>query len=243
MGRARNPLSVWGTVAPGRTEPRPGAADRCLIGARPSLCDCRRERRLVRRWRWQSSIMQLLAARVPRHAAAFGARPRSPEPAGGSKSWRRSSSRGSARAAQEWDARLETSAIAVLAYLWRLASGQKWAGAHGSAWFACSLAQLVAGLAPNHGLGDIPRMSTTRTSAPACADAVEQQRARFVRQHRKSVQRWLDWLALAGLVEHTPQQDEEGFWWRTVIRAAPAAGAPGRAARGGGRQTARLAGA
>ena len=41
--------------------------------------------------------------------------------------------------------------------------------------------------------------------------------ARFVKAHRASVQRWLDWLEHAGLVSHTPQQDEEGFWWRTVI--------------------------
>ena len=45
--------------------------------------------------------------------------------------------------------------------------------------------------------------------------------ARFVKAHRASVQRWLDWLGHAGLVSHTPQQDEEGFWWRTVIELHP----------------------
>ena len=98
--------------------------------------------------------------------------------------------------------------MAVLAYLWRLARGEKWAGAHGSAWFRCSLAQLVIGLAPIMGWRAIPDRGTSR-------------RCRVRPRHRKSVQRWLDWLALAGLVEHTPQQDEEGFWWRTVIRLRP----------------------
>jgi hypothetical protein len=37
----------------------------------------------------------------------------------------------------------------------------------------------------------------------------------------RQVQRWLDWLQHAGLVSHTPQQDEEGFWWRTVIELHP----------------------
>ena len=105
----------------------------------------------------------------------------------------------------EWDARLETSAIAVLAYLWRRGRAEKWAGCDGSARYACSLAQLVIGLAPIMGWRNIP----DRRDLAA--------RARFVRAHRKSVQRWLDWLQAAGLVSHTPQQDEEGFWWRTII--------------------------
>jgi hypothetical protein len=104
-----------------------------------------------------------------------------------------------------WDARLETSAIAVWAYLWRRGRGEKWAGCHGSARYACSIAQLVMGLAPIMGWRGI-------------ADRKDEAAVRrFVKRHRKSVQRWLDWLALAGLVSHTPQQDEEGFWWRTVI--------------------------
>jgi hypothetical protein len=49
-------------------------------------------------------------------------------------------------------------------------------------------------------------------------------RARFVRAHRRSVQRWLDDLAAAGLVEHEPERDAGGRWWRTqiVLLAAPA---------------------
>ena len=101
--------------------------------------------------------------------------------------------------------------IAVLSYLWRRGRGEKWAGCHGSARYGCSLAQLVIGLAPIMGWKGIPDRRD------------EQAVARFVKRHRKSVQRWLDWLQLAGLVSHTPQQDEEGFWWRTIIQlhAAP----------------------
>jgi hypothetical protein len=109
----------------------------------------------------------------------------------------------------EWDARLEASAIAVLAYLWRRGRGEKWAGCNGSARYGCSLAQLVIGLAPIMGWRGIPDRSN------------EQAVARFVKRHRKSVQRWLDWLELAGLVSHIPQQDEEGFWWRTIIELHP----------------------
>jgi hypothetical protein len=117
--------------------------------------------------------------------------------------------RGRAGRLHEWDARLEASAIAVLAYLWRRGRGEKWAGCHGSARFGCSLAQLVIGLAPIMGWRGIPDRGD------------EQAVARFVKRHRKSVQRWLDWLALAGLVSHTPQQDEDGFWWRTIIELHP----------------------
>ncbi|MGA2924418.1 MAG: hypothetical protein ABSG43_00275 [Solirubrobacteraceae bacterium] len=99
--------------------------------------------------------------------------------------------------AQEWDARIEASAIATLAYLWRRARGEKWAGKDGSARYACSLAQLVAGLAGVMGW--------------------QGARDQLVRQHRASVRRWLDWLQDAGLVSHTPQQDDQGFWWRTII--------------------------
>ena len=109
----------------------------------------------------------------------------------------------------DWDARLEASAIAVLAYLWRRGRGEKWAGCRGSARYGCSLAQLVIGLAPIMGWRGIPDRGD------------EQAVARFVKRHRKSVQRWLDWLELAGLVSHTPQQDEEGFWWRTIIELHP----------------------
>src|SRR5205809_73895 len=75
--------------------------------------------------------------------------------------------------------------------------------------YACSIAQLVMGLAEIMGWRNIPER---RNKAAV---------ARFVKAHRASVQRWLDWLGHAGLVSHTPQQDEEGFWWRTVIELHP----------------------
>ena len=109
----------------------------------------------------------------------------------------------------EWDARLESSAIAVCTYLWRRGRGERWAGVGGSARYGCSLAQLVMGLAPIMGWTKIPN--------PRDQVAVRA----FVRAHRKSVQRWLDWLAAAGLVTHIPQQDAEGFWWRTIITLHP----------------------
>jgi len=110
-----------------------------------------------------------------------------------------------------WDARLEASLLATLAYLWRRGRGEKWAGYGGSALYACSIAQLVFGLAPIMGWRDVPDRRDVAG------------RRRFVKRHRKSVQRWLAWLARAGLVSHVPQQDEEGFWWRTIIElhAAP----------------------
>jgi len=38
-----------------------------------------------------------------------------------------------------------------------------------------------------------------------------------VRAHRKSVQRWLDDLQIAGVVAHEPERDARGWWWRTQI--------------------------
>ena len=118
----------------------------------------------------------------------------------------------------EWDARLEASLIAVLTYLWRRGRGEKWAGACGSARYACSLSQLVMGLAPIMGWREIPQLSRDADVGHRLRrHRYDQQVARFVRRHRKSVQRWLAWLQRAGLITHTPQQDEDGFWWRTVI--------------------------
>ena len=92
---------------------------------------------------------------------------------------------------------METRAYAVKRYLFRLGHAQR------SARFATSVGQLVAGLAPVMGWGRVPR------------DRAE--RARFVRAHRRSVQRWLDDLQAAGLVVHEPEQDGDGLWWRTQI--------------------------
>ena len=63
-----------------------------------------------------------------------------------------------------WDARLETSAIAVLGYLWRRGRGEKWAGRCGSARYACSIAQLVMGLAEIMGWRNIPNRRDRRRS-------------------------------------------------------------------------------
>jgi hypothetical protein len=102
------------------------------------------------------------------------------------------------------DDRLETRVYAVKRYLFRLGHAAR------SARFATSVEQLVAGLAPVMGWGTPPRRGL--------------ERARFVRAHRKSVQRWLDDLQAAGLVAHEPERDQAGRWWRTqiVLLRAPA---------------------
>ena len=109
----------------------------------------------------------------------------------------------------EWDATLETSVLAVFFYLWRRGRGEKWAGRGGSARYACSISQLTLGLAPIMGWKNIP---DRRDEAAV---------RRFVRAHRRSVQRWLDWLQAADLVRHQPCKDTQGFWWRTLITLRP----------------------
>ena len=73
-----------------------------------------------------------------------------------------------------------------------------------------SIEQLVVGVGAGDGLGRGPARARP-------------ERARFVRAHRKSVQRWLDDLQAAGLVAHEPERDGGGRWWRTqiVLLAAP----------------------
>ena len=102
------------------------------------------------------------------------------------------------------DDRLETRAYAVKRYLFRLGHAAR------SGRFACSVEQLVVGLAPIMGWGAVPTSGS--------------ERARFARAHRKSVQRWLDDLQGAGVVAHEPERDERGWWWRTqiVLLTAPA---------------------
>jgi hypothetical protein len=95
------------------------------------------------------------------------------------------------------DDRLETPVYAVKRYLFRLGHAAK------SARYATSISQLVVGLAPLMGWGAVPRAGA--------------ERARFVRAHRRSVQRWLDDLEAAGLVVHEPERDDDGRWWRTQI--------------------------
>jgi hypothetical protein len=75
-------------------------------------------------------------------------------------------------------------------------------------WYATSIEQLVVGVAPVMGWGGAP--------------AAGAERARFVRAHRKSVQRWLDDLEAAGIVAHEPERDDRGLWWRTQIVLARA---------------------
>jgi hypothetical protein len=102
------------------------------------------------------------------------------------------------------DDRLETRAYAVKRYLFRLGHAAK------SARYATSIGQLVVGLAPVIGWGPVPRERVAR--------------AAFVRRHRRSVQRWLDDLQAAGVLEHEPERDGTGVWWRTqiVLQTAPA---------------------
>ena len=101
------------------------------------------------------------------------------------------------------DDRLETRVYAVKRYAYRLGHAAR------SARFATSVEQLAVGLAPVMGWGPVPRGKAGR--------------ARFVRAHRRSVQRWLDDLQAAGLVAHEPEKDGDGLWWRTqlVLLAAP----------------------
>jgi len=155
--------------------------------------------------------------RAFRHPAALPAQPAAVEVLAAIKHAREQRGR-----LHDWDARVESSAIAMLTYLWRRGRGEKWAGCHGSARYGCSLAQLVIGLAPIMGWPEIPQLSSDQNVGRLLRQRrYERQVARFVKRHRKSVQRWLDWLALAALVSHTPQQDEDGFWWRTIIELKP----------------------
>jgi hypothetical protein len=95
------------------------------------------------------------------------------------------------------DDRIETRVYAVKRYLFRLGHAAR------SGRFATSVEQLVVGLAPVMGWGAVPRGGS--------------ERARFVRAHRKSVQRWLDDLQATGIVAHVPERDMRGQWWRTQI--------------------------
>lgn len=111
----------------------------------------------------------------------------------------------------EFDSRLETSCCASIAYLWRLGRyGQAWAR-QGTGTYATTLLQLTIGLAPIMGWTGIP-------------DAEDLEgREKFLRRHRASVQRWLDWLAQTGLVDHEPETLENGQWYRTRVILKPCA--------------------
>ena len=97
------------------------------------------------------------------------------------------------------DARLEASLIAVLTYLWRRGRGEAWAGPKGSARYGCSMTQLVMGLAPIMGWRDVPQLSRDpNVGRDLRRHRYDQQVARFVNRHRKSVQRWLTGCSAPG---------------------------------------------
>jgi len=96
------------------------------------------------------------------------------------------------------DDRLETDVYAVKRLLYRLGHAER------SGRFALSLDQLVAACARVMPWGPVPA-------------AGGEERERFFRRHRASVQRWLSWLHDADLIEVAPEQDTKGYWWRTVI--------------------------
>lgn len=109
------------------------------------------------------------------------------------------------------DDRLETSLYALKRYLWRLAHSSR----NRSGTYATSLPQLVVGLAPIMGW----RRTTIRDGRQ-----VPLSRAALVGANRRTLQRWLDWLAAAGVADHVPERDQDGNWWRTriVLRRTPA---------------------
>lgn len=104
------------------------------------------------------------------------------------------------------DDRIETRGYAVKRLLWR------WACAQRSGRFACSIAQLVAALAPIMDWGPPP--------------ATRAERERWVCAHRKSVERWLNDLQVAGLLSYEGERDNRGQLWRTLITLHAAPGPP-----------------
>ena len=143
------------------------------------------------RWRCRWSAHPLVAL-VASRVAGIGRRTSRCRPSPGG--WWSCALLGRARRARgcstPGDDRLETRAYAVKRYLFRLGHAQR------SARYATSVEQLVVGLAPVMGWGPVPRERA--------------ERARFVRAHRKSVQRWLDDLQAAGVVAHEPERDGAG---------------------------------
>jgi hypothetical protein len=96
------------------------------------------------------------------------------------------------------DDRLETDVYAVKRLLYRLGHAER------SGRFALSLDQFVAACARVMPWGPVPARGG-------------QERERFFRRHRASVQRWLSWLDDAGVIKVAPEKDSKGYWWRTVI--------------------------
>ena len=135
--------------------------------------ECCRERRHARRWRWHSPHLPRPVA-APRRRR--GARIRDAACPANAADGRRDPGGGQARprpAQAErttWDARLETSLIAVLTYLWRRGRGEKWAGLRRLR--ALRLLARTAGHGPgaDHGLArhpaDEPRRERRAPAAP-----------------------------------------------------------------------------
>ena len=95
------------------------------------------------------------------------------------------------------DDRLETRAYAVKRLLWR------WGHAQRSGHYACSIWQLVDGLAPIMGWGERPTTSA--------------ELLRWHRAHAENVRRWLEDLQRAGVITFTAEDDNRGQDWRTLI--------------------------
>jgi len=95
------------------------------------------------------------------------------------------------------DDRLETRAYAVKRLLWR------WGHAQRSGHYACSVWQLVDGLAPIMGWGQRPTTSA--------------ELLRWHRAHAENVRRWLEDLQSAGVITFTAEDDNRGQDWRTLI--------------------------
>jgi DNA-binding PadR family transcriptional regulator len=101
---------------------------------------------------------------------------------------------------------LETRVYAVKRVLWRFRGSSGPSGR-----YACSLEQLVVMLAPVLGWPPAPPPGTG-------------ERARWFRARRKSVQRWLQLLQDAGLIDVSGEKDQDGYWWRTIITLSPGGG-------------------
>ncbi len=95
------------------------------------------------------------------------------------------------------DDRLETRAYAVKRLLWR------WGHAQRSGHYACSVWQLVDGLAPIMGWGQRPTTSA--------------ELLRWHRAHAENVRRWLEDLQSAGVITFSAEDDNRGQDWRTLI--------------------------
>ena len=175
-----------------------------------SSSDCRRERRCARRWRWQSPVMRVRVRRARSLAGRSVTPRRCRRSRSASRSWPRSGTPASSTVARLRGTRG-----------WRRRRSRCWGtcGGGGGGRSGRGAAALRATPARSRSWSWASPRSWAGATSPTGSNKAAV--ARFVKAHRASVQRWLDWLQHAGLVSHTPQQDEEGFWWRTVIELHP----------------------